>query len=96
MSALKEKNCKLGINFENFYKKSMRDSNYYKFAKEDIDYSIVEHAYTLKQFQQMLVSMRYNYYYRVDKLSVIREPYKRNIRIERKFGKEYSLGNIKK
>ena len=87
--------CKSGINFENFYKKSMRDSDYYKFAKEDIDYAI-KHSYTLKQFQQMLVSMGYNYYYRADKLSVKREPYRRNIRVERAFGEEYSLENIKR
>ena len=95
LSVLKEKTCKSGINFENFYKKSMRDSDYYKFAKEDIDYAI-KHSYTLKQFQQMLVSMGYNYYYMGDKLSVRRETYKRNIRVERAFGEEYSLENIKK
>ena len=95
LSVLTEKTCKSGINFENFYKKSMRDSDYYKFAKEDIDYAI-KRSYTLKQFQQMLVSMGYNYCYRADKLSVRREPYKRNIRIERAFGEEYSLENIKR
>ena len=95
LSVLKEKTCKSGINFENFYRKSMRDSDYYKFAKEDIDYAI-KHSYKLKQFQQMLVSMGYNYYYRSDKLSVRREPYKRNIRVERAFGEEYSLENIKR
>lgn len=95
LSVLKEKTCKSGINFENFYKKSMRDSDYYKFAKEDIDYAI-KHSYTLKQFQQMLVSMGYNYYYRADRLSVKREPYRRNIRVERAFGEEYSLENIKR
>ena len=95
LSDLTEKTCKSGINFENFYKKSMRDSDYYKFAKEDIDYAI-KHSYTLKQFQQMLVAMGYNYYYRADKLSVRREPYKRNIRVERAFGEDYSLENIKR
>ena len=95
LSVLTEKTCKTGINFENFYKKSMRDSYYYKFAKEDIDYAI-KHSYTLKQFQQMLVSMGYNYCYRADKLSVRREPYKRNIRVERAFGEDYSLENIKR
>ncbi len=94
LSVLTEKTCKSGINFENFYKKSMRDSDYYKFAKEDIDYAI-KRSYTLKQFQQMLVSMGYSYYYRADKLSVRREPYKRNIRVERSFGEEYSVENIR-
>lgn len=95
LSVLREKTCKSGIDFENFYKKSMRESDYYRFAKEDIDYAI-KHSYTLKQFQQMLVSMGYNYYYRADKLSVRREPYKRNIRVERAFGGEYSVENIKR
>ena len=95
LSILTEKTCKSGINFENFYKKSMRDSDYYKFAKEDIDYAI-QHSYTLKQFQQMLVSMGYNYCYGAEKLSVRREPYKRNIRVERAFGEDYSLENIKR
>lgn len=44
----------------------------------------------------MLVSMGYNYYYRADKLSVRKELYKRNIRVERAFGEEYSLENIKR
>ena len=44
----------------------------------------------------MLVPMGYNYYYRADKSSVRREPYKRNIRVERAFGEEYSLENIKR
>lgn len=95
LKVIEEKTCKSGINFEKFYRKSLRDSDYYKFAKEDIDYAI-KHSYTLKQFQQMLVSMGYNYYYRADKLSVRREPYKRNIRVERAFGEEYSLENIKR
>ena len=95
LSILKEKSCKSGINFENFYKKSIRESDYYKFTKEDLDYAI-KRSYTLKQFQQMLVSMGYNYYYRADKLSVRREPCKRNIRVERAFGEEYSLENIKR
>ena len=53
LSILKEKPCKSGINFENFYKKSMKDSDYYKFAKEDIDYAI-EHSWTYKEFLKRL------------------------------------------
>lgn len=58
LSVLKEKNCKSGINFENFYKKSMRDSDYYKFTKEDIDYAI-EHSWTYKEFLKRLKEMGY-------------------------------------
>ena len=93
LSVLKEKNCKSGINFENFYKKSMRDSDYYKFAKEDIDYAI-EHSWTYKEFLKRLKEMGYEVYFRANKISVRMYPHKRNIRIERAFGEEYSIENI--
>ena len=93
LSILKEKTCKSGINFENFYKKSMRDSDYYKFAKEDIDYAI-EHSWTYKEFLKRLKEMGYEVYFRANKISVRMYPHKRNIRIERAFGEEYSIENI--
>ena len=93
LSVLKENTCKSGINFENFYKKSMRDSDYYKFAKEDIDYAI-EHSWTYKEFLKRLKEMGYEVYFRANKISVRRYPHKRNIRIERAFGEEYSIENI--
>ena len=94
LSVLEEKTCKSGINFENFYKKSMKESEYYKFTKEDIDYAI-KHSYTQKEFHQYLSSMGYSYYYRANKLCIRREPYKRNIRVERAFGEEYSVESIR-
>jgi hypothetical protein len=94
LNVLKEKTCKSGINFENFYKKSMRDSDYYKFAKEDIDYAI-EHSWTYQEFIKKLKDMGYEVYFRANKISIRRYPYKRNIRIERAFGEEYSIENIK-
>ena len=94
LSVLKEKTCKSGINFENFYKKSMRDLDYYKFAKEDIDYAI-EHSWTYQEFIKKLKDIGYEIYFRANKISVRRYPYKRNIRIERAFGEEYSIENIK-
>ncbi len=94
LSVFKEKTCKSGINFENFYKKSMRDSDYYKFAKEDIDYAI-EHSWTYKEFLKRLKEMGYEVYFRANKISVRMYPHKRNIRIERVFGEEYSIENIK-
>ena len=94
LSVLEEKICKSGINFENFYKKSMRDSDYYKFAKEDINYAI-EHSWTYQEFTKKLKDMGYEVYFRANKISIRRYPYKRNIRIERAFGEEYSIENIK-
>ena len=94
LNVLEEKTCKSGINFENFYKKSMRDSDYYKFAKEDIDYAI-EHSWTYQEFIKKLKDMGYEVYFRANKISIRRYPCKRNIRIERAFGEEYSIENIK-
>lgn len=95
LSVLEEKKCKSGINFENFYKKYIQESDYHKEVKEDLDYAI-KNSYTTKDFHRILESMGYHYYYRVGKLSVRREPYKRNIRVERAFGEEYSADNITK
>ena len=94
LSVLEEKTCKSGINFENFYKKSMKESEYYKFTKEDIDYAI-EHSWTYQEFIKKLKDMGYEVYFRANKISVRRYPHKRNIRIERAFGEEYSIENIK-
>ncbi len=95
LKVLKEKPCKSGVNFENFYKKSMRDSDYYKFAKEDLDYAI-KHSYTWSDFEEELSGMGYYYEYRGEKLSIRREPNKRNIRVERAFGDNYSIDSIKR
>ena len=94
LSVLKEKKCKSGINFENYYKKSTKESEYIQFVKEDLDYAI-NHALSQRQFEKILSSMGYKYYYRACKLSIRKEPYKRNIRVERKFGEEYSMDNIR-
>lgn len=94
LSVLKEKTCKSGIDFENFYKKSMKESEYYKFAKENIDY-VIEHSWTYQEFIKKLKDMGYEVYFRTNKISIRRYPYKRNIRIERAFGEGYSIENIK-
>lgn len=94
LSVLEEKTCKSGINFENYYKRSTKESEYIQFAKEDLDYAI-NHALSQRQFESILSSMGYKYYYRGGKLSIRKEPYKRNIRVERRFGEEYSVERIR-
>lgn len=94
LKVLGEKECKSGINFENFYRKSLKNSDYYNFAKEDIDYAI-NHSWTYQEFIKRLRDMWYEIYFRADKISIRRYPYKRNIRIERAFGEQYSIDNIK-
>lgn len=71
LSVLEEKTCKSGINFENFYKKSMKESEYYKFTKEDIDYAI-EHSWTYQEFIKRLKDMGYEVYFRANKISIRR------------------------
>jgi hypothetical protein len=95
LNVLEEKACKSGINYNNFYQKSLQNSDYYIFAKEDLDYAI-KHSYTTKDFHKLLVSMGYNYYYRAGKLSIRKEPHKRNIRVERAFGEDYSEEGIRR
>ena len=94
LNVLEEKPCKSGINYNNFYQKSLQNSDYYRFAKEDLDYAI-KHSYASKDFHRILSSMGYNYYYRADKLSIRKEPHKRNIRVERAFGEGYSVESIR-
>ena len=94
LSVLEEKTCKSGINFENYYKKNTRESEYIQFVKEDLDYAI-NHALSQRQFESILSSMGYKYYYRAGKLSIRKEPYKRYIRVERRFGEEYSMDSIR-
>ena len=94
LKVLDEKTCKSGINFDNFYKKGLSNSDYYKFAKEDIDYAI-KHSWTYKEFLKKLKDMGYEIFFRAEKISIRRYPHKRNIRIERAFGEQYSIDNIK-
>ena len=55
--------------------------------------------YTAKGKNQMIAdlvkAMDYELIYRGNKLSIKRSPYKKNIRIERYFGNEYSIDRIK-
>lgn len=94
LKVLGEKTCKSGINFENFYKNGLSNSDYYKFAKEDIDYAI-NHSWTYKEFLKKLKNMGYEIFFRAEKISIRRYPHKRNIRIERAFGEQYSIDSIK-
>ena len=94
LKVLEEKTCKSGINFENFYKNGLSNSDYYKFAKEDIDYAI-NHSWTYKEFLKKLKNMGYEIFFRAEKISIRRYPHKRNIRIERAFGEQYSIDSIK-
>lgn len=96
LSVIKEKKCpKSKIDYSNFLKGQVKTSNYHTIVKEDIDYAI-EQAFSYKDFLSILSKMNYSVENRYGKLSVRKEPYKKNIRIERAFGDEYKIENIEK
>lgn len=95
LSYLVEKKTKSGINYYNYQNKNLKYSNYYRTAKEDLDYAIsISHSYD--EFKQILINMGYEINIRANKLSIRNQNYKRNIRIERYYGNDYSIENIKK
>ena len=95
LSYLQEKKTKTGINYLNYQNKNIQYTNYYKTAKQDLDIAIsISHNY--QEFITILNNMKYKVIDRSGKLSIRGDNYKRNIRIERYFGEDYSIENIKK
>ena len=97
ISVLEEKPCgKHNIDYTKYYNSYIQKSDYYTTTKEDVDFAI-KHAYSYNNFEIILKKMGYTITTRSsgNKLSLCRPPYKRNIRIERSFGTEYSIANIK-
>ncbi len=96
LKTLEEKQCrKSKINIGNYYLKYEQKENYLLTAKKDIDYAIKK-SLSFSEFKEVMKKLGYFVINRYGKLSIRREPYKRNIRIERQWGKEYSIENIKK
>ncbi len=95
LSYLEEKTTRKGINYANFQNKNINYSNYYKTAKRDLDIAIVQ-ARSFEEFKIILQNMNYTITNRSGKLSIRNNDYKRNIRIERYFGSDYSIENIDK
>jgi len=95
ISALEEKACKKSkINYSNYLDKHIKRDNYYTLTKKDIDFAIGQ-AYNLPDFENILRKLNYDITYRGNKISVRRKNYKKNIRIERCFGSDYSIDRIK-
>ena len=96
LSVLEEKPCRNSkINYANYYKGYVEKNNYYTTTKADIDRAIAQ-AYSYKDFENLMRAMDYELTYRGQNiLSVRRDPYKKNIRVERNFGKDYSIQRIK-
>ena len=95
LSVLEEKATKKKLNYENFYKKSLYNDNYSNNAKRDLDLAIRQ-AYSFEDFIYLMKKLDYEIIFRANKISIRKDPYKRNIRIERRFGENYSIDNIKR
>ena len=95
ISHLQEKKTRKGINYLNYQMKGIEYSNYYKSTKNDIDYAI-SISKTYEEFIRRLENMNYEITYRKTGISLRNKNYKRNIRIERYYGNDYSVENIKK
>ena len=94
LSYMEEKKTKSGINYSNYQKKSS-DSEYSKQTKMDVDMAIAL-ATSFLEFISILKNMNYEVIERTNKLSIRNLEYNRNIRIERRFGDDYTIDNIKK
>ena len=95
ISHLKENKTKSGLNYLNYQNKGITYSNYYKQAKVDLDIAISK-SHSYQEFLIILKNMNYEVKVRSGKLSIRGSNYKRNIRIERYFGIDYSIDNINK
>ena len=95
LSVLEEKPTRKHINYANYTLNEGERINYYSITKKDIDYAIAE-AINYNDFLDLMKQMDYTVVERYGRLSVKRNDYNRNIRIERAFDKSYTIENIKK
>lgn len=80
---------------EDKYNKFATSSLYKELMKDSIDYAIAN-SKDYNEFIKILQNLDYIVTEKNDTLSIRREPYKRNTRIERQFGSQYSKENIYK
>lgn len=80
---------------EEKYNKYATSNLYKELMKDSIDYAI-ENAKDYNEFIKILQDLDYVVTDKNNTLSIRREPYKRNTRIERQFGNKYSKENIYK
>lgn len=95
LSVLEEKTTRKGMNYKNFQIQNSSNMNYYKLAKYNLDLAISK-AHTYNEFVKIMNNMNYEVIVRSGKISIRDFDYKRNIRIERYYGSDYSIENINK
>lgn len=94
LSTINEKKTRSNLKYANYQNKNFNENSYYVTTKKDIDRAIGM-AYSYKDFEILLQKMGYELFYRAGKLSVRKSPYKKNIRLFRTYGENYSLDKIK-
>ena len=95
LDVLEEKTTRRHINYQNYLDDGTGEKvTYYSITRKDIVLAIKE-ATSYQEFLGLLQNMNYTVTNRYGKLSVRRNNYKKNIRIERYFGEDYSIENIK-
>ena len=95
LSVIEEKPTKkTHLNYANFFEKSKYTNNYEINAKRDLDLAIRQ-AYSYNDFEYLMKKLDYEIIYRANKISLRHKNYNRNIRIERRFGEDYSIDNIR-
>lgn len=77
------------------YSKYATNNLYKELIKDSIDYAI-ENSNSFEEFVSILNNLDYEITIRNEEISIRREPYKRNTRILKQFGENYSLENIQK
>ena len=95
LSVLDYNKCKKSkIDFKYYYNDYVKKDDYYKFIKEDVDYAI-RHSWSIKDFYNQIKKMGYEYKIRAEKISIRKYPSSKFVRLQRAFGDEYSIENIK-
>ena len=92
---MEEKKTKSGLNYKNFQLKNDNVNIYDKQIKLDVDMAIGL-ATSYQEFLNILENMNYEVTERSEKLSIRSLKYNRAVRIERRFGIDYSIDNIVK
>lgn len=89
LSSLEEKVTRKNFNFSKY----MNHDNYSTITQRDIDIAI-KNSFNYQDFINSMKKMNYEVIERYGKLSVKHTNMKRNIRIERQFGDDYTIDNI--
>ena len=81
------------IGYKNTYNHKILDNDYYKTLKEDLD-DVISYSVTLKQVIQRMRDLLYKVYSKNNVITIYKTD-EDKVRIEKAFGDDYSIDNIK-